>query len=184
MLFWLSDVFSDYAIFRIHSLRSRRCVHRAMIGELKLVTSDAVLSYVRGSAWLRIVPPTTPHPQLCRDANSQCSASTLNQPQYQMQCKPVLFNFWYSNILQMRRRQWAQCETVSFTINYFRYIHQLQHLLAMLWGNVGLGLDTNSGITKPMMWNILQICDFLRGLSHPFTLFSFLWSFETPLLSV
>ena len=114
-----------------------------------------------------IVPPTTPHPQLCRDANSQCSASTLNQPQYQMQCKPVLFNFWYSNILQMRRRQWAQCETVSFTINYFRYIHQLQHLLAMLWGNVGLGLDTNSGITKPMKWNILQIRDFWEDYRIP-----------------
>ena len=107
MLFWLSDVF-----FRL-------CYFQNTLFSLDDVYIERWL--VSWSWWHQtrycpmceakhgsIAPPTTPHPQLCRDTNSQCSASILHQPQYQMQCKPVLFNFWYSSTKQMWRMKWMQ----------------------------------------------------------------------------
>ena len=79
-----------------------------------------------------IAPPTTPH-QLCRDTNSRCSASILHQPQYQMQCKPVLFNIWYSKIW------YVQCETISLTIISDTFINSCS--ICLLCYGAMLGMD-------------------------------------------
>ena len=133
MLFWLSDVFFQIMLFSEYTLLSLDDVYI----ERWLVSWSwwhqtrycPMCEAKHGS----IAPPTTPHPQLCRDTNSQCSASILHQPQYQMQCKPVLFNIWYSNIW------YVQWETISFTIISDTFINSCS--ICLLCYGAMLGMD-------------------------------------------